>query len=322
MLELKRRAFSDDHPETATSYYNLAVNHVGQGEYPQARPLAEKALEIRRRLLTDDHTDTAHSYGYLAHILSAQGHYVEARDQYVRAVKSLDAARLAVAFTGMERAGQKEWVHLALAAVSARLGQPEEAWQALEEDLGRGLLDELAARQDRRLPPAELIRLRELIDALEKFDKLVESTPRELDKAQCAARFEDAKHRRELASIALGEFQSKLVQEYGALAGRVATLSEIQPVLPAAAALIVWVDLVPRGKNGADPDGEHWGVVVRSRGVPAWVRLPGTGAKGLWTKDDIALGSRLRTEVRASPARATLISVPSSRNSAASASIH
>ncbi len=34
----------------------------------------------------------------------------------------------------------------ALAAVLARLGQPAEAWQALEEDLGRGLLDELAAR--------------------------------------------------------------------------------------------------------------------------------------------------------------------------------
>ena len=40
-----------------------------------------------------------------------------------------------------------------LAAVLARLGQPAEAWQPLEEDLGRGLLDELAARQDRRLAP-------------------------------------------------------------------------------------------------------------------------------------------------------------------------
>ena len=30
-----------------------------------------------------------------------------------------------------------------LAAVLARLGNPGEAWQCLEEDLGRGLLDEL-----------------------------------------------------------------------------------------------------------------------------------------------------------------------------------
>ena len=41
----------------------------------------------------------------------------------------------------------------ALAAVLTRLGEPAQAWQALEEDLGRGLLDELAARQDRRLAP-------------------------------------------------------------------------------------------------------------------------------------------------------------------------
>ena len=34
----------------------------------------------------------------------------------------------------------------ALAAVMARLAQPDEAFQRLEENLGRGLLDELAAR--------------------------------------------------------------------------------------------------------------------------------------------------------------------------------
>ena len=77
-----------------------------------------------------------------------------------RAVKSLDAARLRVAFTGLERAAAEESVRLALAAVLARLGQPAEAWQRLEEDLGRGLLDELAARQDQRLTPAERDQLR------------------------------------------------------------------------------------------------------------------------------------------------------------------
>ena len=217
-------------------------------------------------------------------------------------MKSLDTARLRVAFTGLERAGgTKESMRPALAAVLARLGQPAEAWQTLEEDLGRGLLDELAARQDRRLAPAERARLRELTAELERLDRLVETTPKGLDQAERAKRFEDLKRQRELASIALGEFQTKLVQDHGALAGQVARLNEIQAALPADAALVAWVDIPPAGPNAADPDGEHWGVVVRSRGIPAWVAIAGTGPDGLWTKDDTGLANRVRTELRRRP---------------------
>ena len=224
-------------------------------------------------------------------------------------MKSLDAARLRVAFTGLERAGgTKDYARPALAAVLARLGQPAEAWQPLEEDLGRGLLDELAARQDQRLAPGERARLRELTAELERLDKLVETTPKDLDQAERAKRFEDLKRQRELASIALGEFQTKLVQDYGPLAGQVAKLNEIQAALPADAALVAWVDIPPAGPNAADPDGEHWGVVVRSRGIPAWVPIAGTGPDGLWTKDDTGLADRVRTELRTRgrpPARRT-----------------
>ncbi len=180
----------------------------------------------------------------------------------------------------------------ALAAVLARLGQPAEAWQTLEEDLGRGLLDELAARRDRRLTPAERDRLRELTTALDRLDRLVEATPKELDQAERAKQFEDLKHQRELASIALGEFQAKLVGEHGELEGHVARLDEIQAALPADTALVAWVDIPPVGPNAADPDGEHWGVVVRSRGVPSWVPIAGTDPNGLWSKDDTELANQ------------------------------
>ena len=73
------------------------------------------------------------------------------------------------------------------------------------------------------------------------------------------------------------------------LAGQVATLQAIQATLPADAALVAWVDIAPAGPNAADPDGEHWGVIVRSRGIPAWVPIGGTGRDGLWTQDDIGL---------------------------------
>jgi hypothetical protein len=217
------------------------------------------------------------------------------------AVKSLDSARLRVAFTGLERAATKESARSALAAVLARLGQPADAWQSLEEDLGRGLLDELAARENLRLAPEERARLRELTALLEQLDKLVESTPEGLGQAERATRLEEMKRQREIASIALGEFQTKLVQKYGTLAGRVARLNEIQAALHEETALVAWVDIPPEGPSAADADGEHWGVVVRSRGIPAWVPIAGTGPNGLWTKDDIGLATRVRWELRGQP---------------------
>jgi CHAT domain-containing protein len=214
------------------------------------------------------------------------------------AAKSQDAARLQAAFSGLERTATKAFGRPALAAVLARLGQPAQAWQALEEDLGRGLLDELAARQDRRLAPGERAHLRQLTAALERLDKLVETTPKNLDQAQRAQRFADLKRQRELASIALGEFQTRLVQAHGPLAGQAAQLKEIQAALPADSALIAWVDIAPAGPNAADPDGEHWGVVVRSKGIPAWVPIAGTDPKGLWSQDDTELAHRVHTELR------------------------
>ena len=153
-------------------------------------------------------------------------------------------------------------------------------------------------RQDRKFPVEQRARLRELTAELEQLDKLVESTPKDLDQAERAKRFEDSKRRRELASIALGEFQTKLVQEYGALAGQVATLNEIQAALSADTALVTWVDIPPAGPNAADPDGDHWGVVIRSRGIPVWIGIAGTGQDGLWIKDDSELASRVRAALR------------------------
>jgi tetratricopeptide (TPR) repeat protein len=300
-LEIRRRLLGDDHPDTALSYNNVAYNLNAQGQYAAAQPLFEKALEIRRRLLGDDHPDTARTYNNVAYNLNAQGRYGPARDQWLDAVRSRDTARLRVAFRGLERAGTEPPVRLFLAAVQARLDQPAEAWQALEEDLGRGLLDELAARRDRRLTSAERGRLQELTRELEQLDRLVEAIPRDRDQAGRTERFEALKRRRAQASIALGEFQARLVEHYGPLAGKVARRDAIQTALPGDAALVAWVDLQPAGRNEADPDGAHWGVVVRARGIPAWIALAGTGRDGLWTRDDTALAGQVRTRLRSRP---------------------
>ncbi len=300
-LGIERQLLTDEHPDTARSYNNLAMNLAAQGKYAQGEPLIRKALEIRNQRLSDDHPLTALSYHSLASNLNAQGRYQEARDLWLSAARSLDKARLRAAFTGLERSSASSSVRPALAAVLARLDDPVAAWQALEEDLGRGLLDELAARQNSRLTPTERARLRELTTELESLDKLAETTPKNLDQEERARRFEDLKRQRELASVALGEFQSKLLRSQGPLAGEVASLREIQAALPPDTALIAWVDIPPAGPNARDPDGEHWGVVVRSRGTPAWVSLAGTGRDRLWTADDNSLAMRVRKELRCRP---------------------
>jgi CHAT domain-containing protein len=300
-LEIDRRLLTDNHPDTARDYSNLARTLNSRGRYATAQPLFEKALEIRRRLFTDAHPDVAQGYNNLAFNLYLQGKYSEARDRWLAASKSQNAARLQVAFAGLERVGFRRLARPALAAVLARLKQPADAFQALEEDLGRGLLDELVARQDRRLSAAERIRLRELTGALEQLDKLVNTVPRQLDEAGRAKKFEELRRQRQLASVALGEFQTKLAQSYGASAGQVASLNEIRSVLPADAAFVAWVDVAPPGPGTADPDGEHWGVVVRSRGTPIWVPISGTGQQGLWTEEDSGFANRVREELRNRP---------------------
>ncbi|MGZ3393127.1 MAG: tetratricopeptide repeat protein [Isosphaeraceae bacterium] len=116
--------------QSANTMNEQAVTLNAQGKYAAAQPLYEKALEIRRRRLTDDHPDTALSYNNLAYNLNAQGKYPESRDRWLNAVKSLDKARLRVAFTGLERAGgTKESMRPAPAAVLTRLGEPAQAWQ-------------------------------------------------------------------------------------------------------------------------------------------------------------------------------------------------
>jgi CHAT domain-containing protein/tetratricopeptide (TPR) repeat protein len=296
-LEIKRRLLGDDHPDTALSYNNVAYNLNLQGRYAAAQPMFEKSLEIKRRMLGDTHPLTAVSWNNLAINLNAQGKYEEARDQWNAAATSQDAARLQVAFAGLGRISSAKSARPALAALLARLGRPEEAWQSLEKDLGRGLLDELAARQDRRLTQGDRARLHELTNALERVDKLMEAATKVLDHGERAKRLDELKHERELASIALGEFQSKLFKDYGPIAGQVATLSEVQSALAPEAALVAWIDIPPAGPNAADPDGEHWGVVVRARGAPNWVAIQGTGTKGRWTPEDTELAGQVRAEL-------------------------
>jgi tetratricopeptide (TPR) repeat protein len=296
-LDIWRKALGEEHPLTATSYNNVAFNLHDQGRYAEAGPLFQKALEIRRRALGEGHPATAHSYNNVALNLHAQEKYPQALASLERATRSYEAARLGVAAGGLERAayGAQSSPHASLAAAWARAGQAAHAWTELEADLGRGLLDDMAVRRGIGLTPAE----RQLRDQLvarrlalgTRVLALVCQSRRTVLEAAELKRLSDERQQvdQSLADLAV------------AVSGReVATLKQLQAVLPADAAFLAWVDV--SDESGAVQ--EHWGCVVRSQGQPRWERLPGSGTDGKWTRNDTNLPPQFRDALARSAAAA------------------
>ena len=77
-LAIRESVLGENHPDTATSYNNLAFLYSRQGLYEQAEPLYQKALDIRESVLGENHPDTAGSYNNLAGLYSRQGLYEQA----------------------------------------------------------------------------------------------------------------------------------------------------------------------------------------------------------------------------------------------------
>jgi CHAT domain-containing protein/tetratricopeptide (TPR) repeat protein len=285
-LAIRRKALGEDHPDTAQSYNNVAANLDAQGKYAEARPLCQKALDIRRKVLGEGHPYTAQSYSNVAYNLQAQGHAAEALASVDRAARSYDAARLGVAAAGLDRAAfaAAHSPHALLAAARARAGQPVAAWAALEAGLGRGLLDQLAQRRGLGLTPTERHERDRLLarrGALESSLLALVRRPQRSDaEAQELKRLRDQRQDLEQALGALAAAVSRR---------EVATLDQLQAALPADAAFVAWVDAADRS-GGVQ---EHWGCIVRAKGEPHWERLPGSGPKGQWTREDSDLPHQL-----------------------------
>jgi tetratricopeptide (TPR) repeat protein len=78
VLGLRRKVLGEEHPDTATSYNEVAVCLNAQGKHAQALPLYEKALAIWKKVLGEEHPDTALSYNNLAFCLNEQGRHAQA----------------------------------------------------------------------------------------------------------------------------------------------------------------------------------------------------------------------------------------------------
>ena len=161
-----------------------------------------------------------------------------------------------------------------------------EAWDRYEQSLARGLLDDLSARQVRRISDEDRRREQQLFAQLKRLDTLAVALAARpaSDPQQVAARDKLSQERIE-AQAASSAFQQHLQDAYGVAEGQVFDLERIQVQLPADAALVGWLDLGTWPK-AADPRGDHWACVVRHAGTPIWVRIEGTGPDRAWTQAD------------------------------------
>jgi tetratricopeptide (TPR) repeat protein len=298
-LDICRRVLGEEHPLTATCRNNVSTNQELQGKYAAAEEGLQKTLVIRRKVLGEDHPDTARSYHWVARNLHAQGKYAEAEKLWIRGADAFAKARPRLAHSGLERAtitGERSPLpHLA--AVLARNGKPAAAWQRYEESLARGTWDDLSARL--RRPPAEQARQAALLARLDRLDRLIEKAVANKDETpQQKERREGLLDQRRKAQEELDAFVRHLEETYGPAAGQVFDRRTIQAALAGDMAFVGWIDLRAAGPTAADPNSEHWAVVLRSQGEPIFERLRGSGPGGAWTDEDITLPARLRTALQ------------------------
>jgi tetratricopeptide (TPR) repeat protein len=294
-LAICRKVLGEEHPDTARSYNNVAGNLKAQGRYKEAEEGYQKALAICRKVLGEEHPHTAVSYNNLAANLTAQGRYKEAEELYRHGADAFLASRLHIAASGLGRSAKTSELSplLPLVALLARNGKPAVAWQRLEQGLGRGTGDDLAARL--RRPVKELARQTELVKQLERLDQLLAQhlairAPTPAQKEEQDALLD----RRLKAQEELTRFGRYLEEKYGPADGKVFDRKTIQAALPDDTALVAWIDIPAAGPKAADPNDEHWAVLLRSQGEPVFERLRGSSPGGEWSAEDTDLPSRLR----------------------------
>jgi CHAT domain-containing protein len=296
-LDICRQVLGEEHPDTALSYNNVAANLEAQGKSAEAGPLCHKALDIRRKLLGEDHPLTAASYINVAADLQAQGKSEAALASLEAAARSYEAARLRVVAGGLERAafGAQQSPYPFLAVVRSRTGRAADAWAALEADLARGLLDQMALRRGLSLTPAEQDQRDDLRTRQATLDaRILPLASRPQRTAADTAGLERLVTQRQHLDESLAELAVHVSQR------EVAPLTQLQAALSADTAFVAWVDVADRS-GGVQ---EHWGCVVRAQGRPHWERLPGSGPEGSWTRADTDLPGQLRAALAQSDSAA------------------
>jgi tetratricopeptide (TPR) repeat protein len=86
-LEITQKQLGSEHPDVATSFYNLAELYKFQGFYKKAEPLYIQSIKVRQNLLGLEHLDVATSFDNLAELYKFQGFYKKAEPLHHQALQ-------------------------------------------------------------------------------------------------------------------------------------------------------------------------------------------------------------------------------------------
>jgi tetratricopeptide (TPR) repeat protein len=266
-----------------------------QGRENDAQTIYTELLDRNRRVLGDDHQDVIETLDALAFLKASRGEYAEAERLWTEASERFETVRLRTSVGGLDRVqyAARQSPLAPLTACLAHNDKPFPAWESLEANLARGLLDAISARSVRPLTRDEHERETELIARLNSIDERISTlvSARE-ESEETAQTYRELRNEREALQAELAELESSVTAKYDVTAGESYELSRIQAQLPGDAAFVAWVDVEhPRLKGRFE---EHWACVVRHEGQPIWVELRGSGSDGTWTEADNELPNRVR----------------------------
>jgi tetratricopeptide (TPR) repeat protein len=86
LLNVGRRVWGPDHPQTLAALYNLALAIKSQGRFAEAEQMYRDGLAIQRRVLGSEHPNTAIEMEGLASLLTTEGRLADAEKLYQEAL--------------------------------------------------------------------------------------------------------------------------------------------------------------------------------------------------------------------------------------------
>ena len=81
-VELSKKLYEENHPDTATSYSYIGIAYDFKGDYDTALEYYKKALTIQRQVLGKNHPDTASSYNEIGVVYCKKGDYDTALEYF------------------------------------------------------------------------------------------------------------------------------------------------------------------------------------------------------------------------------------------------
>jgi CHAT domain-containing protein len=275
-LALFRKSLGNEHPYVAAGMNNVAGLLSSKGDYAAAEPLFREALAMNRRFLGEEHPDIAWNLNELARLLHAKGDDAAAEPLLFQAATIYEVSRLR-AGTGLERVTFQKSPYSLLAHVYLVEGKTEDAWPAVERDLGRALADLLVTIGSRSLTLTEAARedsLKQTLDDCEHELGTFRKAAAGDTTGEMSRQVELTRTRLLATEAEWHAFQRELAAKYPIEEGQAYSLGRVQKALPKRAAIVGWLDVRETEDKRA-----LWGYAIRHTGPVVWERL-GEGEEG------------------------------------------